>query len=189
MVLSRFSSLFCSCLVLNCSFLDGHRISVVAFGLLVPAMSDCPKKSEATNDRVPLSDATGPNDPNGPVTFLRLPPEIRNMIYKLTLTSPHGLMLNVARKRSNNRRGSFTTVRCVPCAQPPDGLRCEKNNPKIRYDKDYPSSSRDFNNLRFVNKLLYQETSGLELKYASHLLVTDGALWEDRSFGAKVERL
>lgn len=89
--------------------------------------------------------------------FLRLPPEIRNRIYEYALTLP------------DTSLDHLTPCKLAMYFTP--GERCGYydsisfwNDDLDRASNDRPAR-KDFNQLRFVSRKLYQETAGLEFKF------------------------
>ncbi|KAF2272190.1 uncharacterized protein EI97DRAFT_233526 [Westerdykella ornata] len=83
--------------------------------------------------------------------LLRLPPELRTMIYEYALSSPDGY-LHYRESQSND-------------LSPPKPVFCvldSNNSSKTPSKRAIPD---EFNQLKYVNRKLYQETAGTEVRY------------------------
>ncbi|KAF2661753.1 hypothetical protein K491DRAFT_773726 [Lophiostoma macrostomum CBS 122681] len=83
--------------------------------------------------------------------FLAIPGEIRNHIYKFALTSPNGLYCN-------------RTID-VQSRKPVLYILENEASPDTAASKHDISNVLEYNQLKYVNKLLYKEAAGLELQY------------------------
>jgi hypothetical protein len=108
--------------------------------------------------------------------FLRLPAELRNTIYELALTAPKPLSQKIPVR--------YHEGECGECE------RVEERPFLYHYDEpDDPvtgsPSPIEFNQLKYVNKQIYAETVGLELKYNDIAL----DMFVDRGGASPAERL
>lgn len=81
-----------------------------------------------------------------PKTLVSLPPEIRNRIYEFALNSD-GALCYFAAEASSNRKSFFYT-----------------------HPQPDSHSPTEFNQVKFVNRQLYSETAGLELKHCAYVV-------------------
>ncbi|KAF2743886.1 hypothetical protein M011DRAFT_206802 [Sporormia fimetaria CBS 119925] len=131
-----------------------------------------PEKSEATTDKMP-----GGTGRNNQPPFLRLPRELRDEIYKHALTAPHGLVMIPDFKATGPQKQIL--IRCVPRAPPVKGRRCS-----VHFRQNFADrwALREVNNLRFVSRQLHEETSGLEYKYNSVLVIVEPGVGPAENF-------